>query len=494
MQPNNVIDPNEELMTRDPATVLPEQNPQGLIRDLLLGKQGVEVPYLPKLTQAAGQVTPAQVSRLTDIATSQQTMAELPPPPQVSSTAPKQITEKELAGRVRGTSDTLDRNLEGAPSFYEAASAGIESKMNAEESKNVTEALFLEERKKQIQDELDALNAREAEARAKAEQQIASIGSIDPNRVWNDRSIWSKMALVLGSARGARAGSMAGLQMMQVLVAKDIEAQRADMDAGIKRGGSLLEMLKPYASNRNELLKMANQVGMKLAEKYSDAIKAKIGRGAAPMMAIEKTMKEYTQPLLAEKNKADANLVRVSGQEQNRREADQKLFLDRFKALTDQSRLKFDKGNMSESDAKRLEGTTAMAIAANKMEELENDRNFDPTAIKNGIASYMQGKGIPSSLNKDQAEYLANYLNYFVYEKQAITGAAATDKETEIIKLLTAPDTSFTKDAIKIYQKRRANNVNARINAMNPPALLRVGNIPELSRYNINRGKVANPK
>lgn len=468
-----------------------ERNPsseQGIVRDILLGKDVAQVPYLPPINQSSQQVIAPNLPRLSDVSVQQS--AQNVSTPRAPTTAPQIITESELASRVKGTSENLDSNIKGAPGFYDVAAQGIEANLKGDEAKALTEAQFLEDQRKKIQDQLDQNQALEAAAREKAEQQISAMGSIDPNRVWNDRSIWSKMALVAGSALAGRGGTGVGLQMMQDLVAKDLEAQRADLEAGIKRNGSLLELLKPYASNRAELMKMGNQVGMKLAEKYAEAMKAKVGQGAIPMLAVEKTMKEYTKPLLAEKNKADENLIKVSGQEEERRNNDNNWLLKNQELQLQKARLKFDSQNMTESDSKRLEGATAMAISAKKMKELEDDKNFDPTAIRNALASYMQGKGIPSSLNEQQAEYLANYINYFVYKKQAITGAAATDREEEKIALLVAPDKTFRKDAIKLYQKQRAQAINGTINSMNPAALLRTKNIPEFREFDINRAKL----
>lgn len=473
-------------LSRDPSS------DQGFVRDLLLGKDVAPIQTLPPLANSSQQVLTPNIPRLNDVSATKQVSSVAIP--NAGTTAPQITSEQELANNVKDTSDYLKQNLKGSDAFNDVARSGIGANLNANEAQAVTEAGYLADQQKRINDALEENAQREAAARAKADEQVKSIGTIDPDRVWNNRSIWSKMALVAGAALSGKAGSSAGLQMMQDMVAKDIEAQKADMEAGIKRQGSLLELLKPYAANKAELIKLGNSVGMKMAEKYGEAMKAKVGKDAIPMLAIEKTMKEYTTPLLTAKNKADDNLIKISGQEQDRKYNDEQLKQKNLELQLTKARLKFDSKNMSESDAKRLEGATAMAISAKKMRELEDEKDFDPTTIKNAIGSYMAGKGIPGTLNEKQAEYVANYSNYFSYLRQALTGAAASDKEEERIKLLVAPDKTFRKDAIKLYQKQRAMAINGTVNSMNAPALERTKNIPEFAEFTVNRSEANKQK
>lgn len=472
-----------------------DRNPAGeqnFIEDLLLGKKVEEIPMLPSLQTPSQPVRQANIPMLTDIAVSNRSVNV--PNVKPESTAPQITSEEQIAQGVNDTGEYLNANVKGAPVFTEMVKAGEEARMKADEAKAVIETKALQAQKKAIEDALEESQQAEARARTRAEEQTAQLGSIDPNRVWNNRAVWSKMALIAGAAISGRGGSTSGLQMMQDMVANDIKAQEADLAAGVKRQGSLLELLKPYANNRIELIKLANSVGMKMAEKYGDAMKANVGQGAIPALAAEKTMKEYLKPLLVEKNKNDETKLKMSGQEQNRRYNDEQLKQKNLELQLAKARLKFDKGNMSESDAKRLEGATAMAISAKRMKQLEDDKNFDPTAIKNAISSYMQGKGIPGSLNEQQAEYVANYANYFSYKRQALTGAAASDKEEERIKLLVAPDKTFRKDAIKLYQGVRARDINGAINSMNAPALERTKNIPEFAEFAVNRAEANKAK
>lgn len=477
---------NNVNLSRDPSS------DQGIVSNILLGKDSNQIQTLPPPQSTSQPVISANVPMLNDISTSQQsTNVSIPKP---GSTAPQITSEQEVANNIKDTSKYLNNNIKGSEGFYDASKTGIESQLQGSEAKALTEAKFLEEQQKKLNDALDENEQREAAARARADEQIKAMGPIDPNRVWSNTSVWSKMALIAGAALSGKAGSAAGLQMMQDMVSKDIEAQKADLEAGIKRQGSLLELLKPYASNKTELIKLGNSVGMKMAEKYGEAMKANVGKGAIPMLAIEKTMKEYTKPLLTEKNKSDENIIKISGQEQDRKYNDESLKQKNMELQLSKARLRFDKSNMSESDAKRLEGATAMAISAKRMKELEDEKDFDPTTIRNAIGSYMQGKGIPGSLNERQAEYVANYSNYFSYLRQALTGAAASDKEEERIKLLVAPDKSFRKDAIKLYQKQRANAINGAVNSMNAPALERTKNIPEFQEFSVNRAEANKQK
>lgn len=469
-------------MGRDPAS-------QNAVEALLFPEGKAQIPTLPALESPGQYVTNPNIPRLTDIAEKQATATKVNLG-RAGSTAPKIVTEEEAATAARSAKKEIESNLSGAPAFYDAQRQGIEAKFGGEEASSVVKAQMLQQRQEELQRQMDDNAIREKEAIRKAEEATGQLKRIEPNRIWENTSMWAKLSLIAGAALQGKAGSDAGLRMMQSMVENDIRAQERDMDAGIRKQGSLLESLKPYAQNREQLLKMANDISLEIAKNYGDAIKAKVGKGVAPAIAIEKTMEKYTKPLLAEQNKATDNLLKASSLEQQRREADAGNFLKLQDQQLSNARMKFDSTNMSESDARRLEGATAMSIAAARMEDLENDKNFNPTAVKNAISSYMQGKGIPGTLSPEQAEYVANYTNYYSYLRQALTGAAASEKEDERIKLMVAPDKTFRSDAIKMYQAKRAQAINGAINSLNSGALLRAKNIPEIQRFSVNRAQM----
>lgn len=470
-----------------------QRNPSSLqdeIDSVILGKQNApQIPMLPPLANASTGVSSANVPMITDVTKNARNVSV----PKPGSTAQQALPQQGISNNLIDTKETIDSNLRGAEKYYDATKEGEEAKFNADEAKAVSQAQLLDQERKKIQDQLDENAYRESEARKLADDQMKQIGQIDPNRVWGNRSIWSKLALVAGAATQGSIGSAAGLQMMQDMVSKDIEAQKADMEAGVKRQGSLLELLKPFANNKIELMKMANTLGTKIAEEYGNAVKANVGKGASQAISLEKLATKYLHPLLTAKNINDANITKASDLEEKQHFHDETLKQKAVDLQIASERLKFDKQNMSAGDATRLEGTALMGISAKKMAQLENEKGFDPTAVKNAITSYMAGKGIPGSLSKEQQEYVMNYINYFSYERQALTGAAASDKEEDRIKLMVAPDRTFSKDAIKLYQKQRANIVNSRINALNAPALLRAKNIPELQEFSVNRGALKTP-
>jgi hypothetical protein len=471
---------------RDPAA-------QNAAEDLLFGKQTSAIPTLPALDQPGQYVTAPNYPKLTDIAVSQSSAAKVPLS-KAASTAPKIVTEEETAAAARGSKERIENDLSGAPGFFDIQKQGFESKFNADEASAVVKNQMLEQRQKEIQAMMEDNANREKEALRKAEEATSQLKQINPNRIWENTSIWAKLSLVAGAALQGRAGSDSGLKMMQSMIENDIRAQEKDMDAGVKKQGSLLEALKPYAQNKEQLIKMANEISMEIAKNYGEAIKANVGKGAAPALAIEKTMQEYTKPLLAEQNKATDNLLKASSQEQARRSDDAGNFLKLQEQQLSNARLKFDSTNMSESDAKRLEGAAAMSIAASRMEDIENDKNFDPTAVSSAITSYMQKKGIPGSLNPEQAEWVSNYISYFSHKRQALTGAAGSETEDERIKLLVAPDKTFRKGSLKMYQGLRGKDINKTVNSLNSSALLRVQNIPEMQRYIGNRSKMQQPQ
>lgn len=469
----NVIDPSRE--------------PQSVVDDILLGKDVKTLAPQAPLMTPVNPVGAAPVNRLSDIATQTVPKIAILKP---GSTAPQIIPEQEAANRVRSTGEKLQGELspEASSAYYDAVKTGEEAKYGGEEAGAIVNAARLEQQQKQIKDALEENSRIESIARTKAEDQLKAMGPMNPDRVWADRSLWSKLALVAGAALLGRAGSSAGLTAMQDLVTKDLESQRADLEAGVKREGSLLELLKPYANNRTELYKMANQVGTEIAKHYAEATKAGIGKGQASVVALKAASDRY-KDLVTQQNKNDSNILSVSEAEQKRRMGDEKLLNDHFQNQLAQARMKLDVINMPPGDADRLTSTTAMAIAAKEMKELEQRSDFDPTTIKNAIALKMKGMGLPSSLTEDQAKYLVNYTNYYTYLAHAMYGTRVSDNETERVKNLVAPDMTFKKDSIKLYQRKRAEQINGALNALGPGALLRTHNIPEFREFDVNRAK-----
>ena len=475
-------------MGREPQSTGAPVEDQGFVRDLLLGKQQAEIPQLQTpLAPPSGKISAAAIPRLSDIATSRKSVTNVPTPA-APTTAPTDISEQALANKMAGTDDYLGRNIEGASEYQNQMQKKYEAGFDANAVKAAAQYEALKIQQQKLQQQMDEADQAYREAQARAQKQVDSIGPIDPDRVWKNRATWSKMALILGAALKDNEGGDAGLKHIQTMIQNDLEAQKADLDKGIKTQGGLLSVLKPLADNKLNLMKMANDISVKMAQEYGDLLKQGVSRSAAPGMAIEKTL-AYTKEMLALQNVNNKNLLTASAQQQKRKNDDNTWMQKNQEIQLNKARLKFDTQNLTESDAKRLEGATAMAISAKRMKELENDAQFDPTSVKYAISNYMQGKGIPSSLNEVESEYLSNYANYFSYKRQALTGAAASDKEEERIKLLVAPDKTFTKKSIKLYQKMRAKDINGAMNAMNPAALLRTKNIPEFREFDIDRGK-----
>lgn len=474
---------NKATMGRVPQST---QNP---VEDVLFGKETApQIPLLPS-PKLSGQIQSANIPRLSEIAV-KGTSSPRVGIPNPGSTSPTDVTEQEIAQRTRQTKENIDLNLQGTPQYYEAQKEKYASKIGGEEAQAASEMMMNAERQRQIEDQILQTEQDYKEAQSRAQRQIDSIGPIDPDRVWNNKSTWSKLALAIGAGFQGAIGSDAGLKMIQDIVQKDLEAQMKNQDAGIKSSQGLLSLLKPFADNKATLMRLANEVSLKMAENYGKYMKAGASRGAIPGLALKDTMNDYTKELLAADNMSNKNLLAASKQQQGRKMDDERLKMDALNARLSEARLKFDTQNMTESDARRLEGATAMAISAKRMKELENDKNFNPTSVKFAVSQAMQGKGVPGSLNPIEGEWVQNYINYFSYKRQALTGAAASDKEDERIRLIIAPDKTFSKKGIKLYQAMRAKDINGAINSMNPAALSRIQNIPEFREFDINRGKI----
>lgn len=473
----------ERQLERSPQSV----NEPNFFEEILAPSAKNEIPLMTPATPNPGTISQAYVPKLSEInLQSRGSNVSLPKAP---STAPVIIPQEAIADKLVGTDSFIANNLRGAPAYNDTVQGSIQTKFDAAAAGAAAENEALAQQKKALEDQIFDEQEKYNEGMIKAEKQINSIGTIDPDRVWANRSTWSKLALAFGAAAQGANGRDDGMKLIQQIVSNDIEAQKANMASGVRKGQGMLDALKPLATNRLELMKMSNAISVKMAEKYGELLKSGVSRNAAAGMAIQETMK-YTKELLALQNANNKNILAASGQEQKQRDDDNNWMMKNQQMQLDKARLKFDTTNMSETDARRLEGATAMAISAKRMKELENDKGFDPTSIKNAITSYMQGKGIPKSLSEIQSEYVMNYINYFGHERQALTGAAGSESEDERIKLMVAPDKTFAKKSIRLYQAQRARRINGAINSMNPAALSRVQNIPEFREFDVNRGKL----
>ena len=415
--------------------------------------------------------------------------------PAPGSTAPRELTEQELAADARDFNNVLNDNLKGSEAYYDLSRQAREGQAAAEKESQIMTADVSKSQLSGIQDQLERQRQINTLARAEADKVSKEIASrVDPDRVWKNKSTWSKIALVLGAAFQGAAGSDAGLRTIDNIITRDLQAQIDDRNKGIKRHSDLLEFLSAGNKNEAEILKSGRELGMKIVDAYKAALQAGAKQDAAKYAALADTMKNYFQPVVEAKIKSQASMQNVSSQEQKRRDDDFKNALAVQELKMKQIQEKNKVANLSADEANRFEEAANMAQAADEMGNLENKKDFNPTSAMYAVSLYLDGKGVPSSLSKTEAQYLAAYMRYFSYLRKGLTGAAAAASEEERIKKLVAPGVTITKDALKNYQRLRYDTVNIKMNTLNDEGKIRMLNIPEARRFMVNRGAVENAK
>ena len=409
--------------------------------------------------------------------------------PGVGSTAPTDITEKELATGARDFNTIIADNLRGAPVYQELGKKAIEAEAGAEQEAQTLKAETAQAQAADIESQLARQRAQNATVRAEAEEMSKKIAEkVDPGRVWNNKATWAKISLVLGAALQNAAGSDAGLRTIDNTITRDLQAQMDDRNKGIIKHGNLLDLVAAGSKNESEILNKGREFSMKMVDAYMAAMKAGAKKDAAEYLALAKTAKDYTMPLFEKQIASQKGMMDVSGQQQKRKNDDFNLQLKKAEIQQKFVEAKMKESNLTEGDAKRFESIGNMSQAADTMAKLENKKDFNPTTVGYAISQIAAGKGIPGSLSKTESQYLAEYSRYYSYLKRELTGAAAALHEEEVIKRLVGAGQTMSKQALKDYQKLRSDQINIGVNALSNEGKVRLMNIPEARQFMRNKG------
>lgn len=494
VQSEDAFLPNGTYVQSVPAQQYKPGPIESAVSDIIAPKRP-EIP-LQSHPDAQGLSPQAQVPTLTPQPQSVQRSASIKVSvPPTGSTAPQQLSEEELAADSRDFNNVLNENLRGTEAYYDLSRQAKEGLAAAEKESQMMTADVSKNQLLGIQDQLEKQRQINALARAEADKASKEIASqIDPGRVWKNKSTWSKISLVLGAALQGYAGSDAGLRTIDNIITRDLQAQIDDRNKGIKKHGDLLDFLSAGTKNEAEILKNGRELGMKIVDAYKAALAAGAKQDAAKYAALADTMKNYFQPVVEAKIKSQASMQNVSSQEQKRRDDDIKNSLAAQELKIKAIEQKTKASNLGAEEANRFEATANMAQAADEMEKMENKQDFNPTSAMYAVSQYLDGKGVPGSLSKSEAQYLAAYMRYFSYLRRGLTGAAASDSEEQRIRKLVAPGATITRDALKNYQRMRYDAININVNALNDEGKLRLMNIPEARRFMVNRGAVEDSK
>ena len=421
-----------------------------------------------------------------------------PPPPQsyagsmsvrTSGPAKKQPSTQPTnpsIDELRESSDLTTKTADlGTQNFADIARKTIEATAAAEQDIGLTQAEVAETERMGVENRIQDQRRIQLDALQAAEEQASKIASqIDPNRVWNNNSMWSKIALVAGSSLLGRAGSDAGLKTMENMVANDIKAQIDDRDKGIIKHGNLVDLASKAGVAQTELTKYTGELAKEVIKGYGEAVKAGAkGADAANLAMVQAYEKMFPIFSDAATKQQSANLG-VAALQQKASDDDVKNNLKAQENAIANMRLKFDKMEIAGTDKPIMAAVGDMSQAAREMENLENRKDFNPTTIAYAMKQVMADKGIPGGLTRDESAYMSAYARYFSALRQQMTGAAASAIEEKRIQNIILATKANRKDAVLDFQKRRGDIIGTRISTLNPQSRMIIGaEVPESRKY-----------
>ena len=234
VQSEDAFLPNGTYVQSVPAQQYKPGPIESAVSDIIAPKRP-EIP-LQSHPDAQGLSPQAQVPKLTPQPQSVQRSASLKMNvPAPGSTAPRELTEQELAADARDFNNVLNDNLKGSEAYYDLSRQAREGQAAAEKESHIMTADVSKSQLSGIQDQLERQRQINTLARAEADKVSKEIASrVDPDRVWKNKSTWSKIALVLGAAFQGAAGSDAGLRTIDNIITRDLQAQIDDRNKGIK--------------------------------------------------------------------------------------------------------------------------------------------------------------------------------------------------------------------------------------------------------------------
>lgn len=387
---------------------------------------------------------------------------------------------------LREGADTLTQAAsQGTSNFADIAEKSIQNQSQAEQDIGLARAESAQSEQMNIEGRIEDQRRVQLDALMAAEDQASKIAAnIDPNRVWQNNSMWSKIALVAGAALQGRQGSDAGLKVMENIVSNDIKAQIDDRDKGIIKHGNLVDLAAKAGATQAELLKYSNEMAKEVIKGYGEAVKGGAKMEDAKNLAMIKAVKEFFPQAAKAATAQQAALQNVAALEQKASDDDVKNNLKAQENANAAMRLKFDKMEIAGVDKPILAAVGDMSQAAKEMEALENRGDFNPTTIAYAMKQVMADKGIPGGLTREESAYMASYARYFSALRQQLTGAAASAIEEKRIAAIILATKANRKDAVLDFQKRRGDIIGTRITTLNPQSRVILGaEVPESRKY-----------
>lgn len=277
------------------------------------------------------------------------------------------------------------------------------------------------------------------------------IPDINPQRVWENKSFGSKAALVLGTAILGANGQMAGLQVMQNMIEKDIESQKdrnLNQRSLIAKNYELMRMLgtthsgavKAIAESMGKVGAIAQQAKLAGANLDENVINSQVQKYATELNIKLTDMKDK---VLGTEKGAEAEVLQT-------KVATDKMKQEAVKSNIDIGLREKEASKLSNEDDRRLTSAAATNTAKKRIAELLKTKSpADKMRILSGKV------GLRSDPEMDRA--LSELGNSLVLMKGR---GALSENEMEQFKQEIEPKLldSFSKDKYNQYLEQRTSD------------------------------------
>lgn len=312
------------------------------------------------------------------------------------------------------------------------------------------------------------------------------IPEINPQRVWENKSFGSKAALILGTAILGANGQMAGLQVMQNMIEKDIESQKdrnLNQRSLIAKNYELMRMLgtthagaiKSIAESMGKIGAIAQQAQLAGAKLDPDVINLQVQKFQTELGLKLADMKDK---VLGTEKGAEAEVLQT-------KVATDKMKQEAVKSNIDIRFKEKEASSISNEDNRRLVNASTLHTAKKRVAELLKLKEKSP-ADKGRL---ILGKvGLRSDPEMDRA--LKELANAFAatkgkgnlsdnelesFDKELLPSLLDSFKKGTYNKYLDQRTTDALKDSLKFEDEVMADQIIKT-------------NYPELQQYRIKKG------
>jgi hypothetical protein len=312
------------------------------------------------------------------------------------------------------------------------------------------------------------------------------VPEINPQRVWENKSFGSKMALIIGSGLMGAGGNTAGLQVMQNMVEKDIESQRdrnLNQRSLIAKNYEIMRMLgtthagaiKSIADSMGKQAAIIQQAKLAGANLDENVMNSQIQKS---MTELNMKLSDMKDKVLGTEKGAEAEILQT-------KVATDKMNQEARKANIDIGFREKEASKISNEDDRRLTSAAATHTARKRIAELLKMKEKSP-ADKGRLILGKIGLRSDPEMDRAMAE-LGNSLvlmkgrgalseNEMEQFKEEITPKLLDAfKKGEYNKFLEQRTSDAIKDALKFEDEIMGDQIIKK-------------NYPELQQYRIKKG------